>query len=219
MSGSRPRPGATAPSTRSNRPWGRSVREVTLIGVARLADKFLIGADGVVIDGPPPASEPHFLVPAPKLFTSASTPAFVWGYAGGQPVGEAFGRWLDQRRFTSWATATSDMKKELARLNGEARAQAEPAGATGTYEDVSVLAIASAFDEAHAVYLDEEGNASYKDDSVMFIGLGKSAAFAAWRGARRVGAEVEPAFRAAIETAIEVNPLLGPPADIREVPV
>jgi hypothetical protein len=189
---------------------------MTLIGAVRTDTKLLIGADHALIYGPP-YSMP-FNVPAPKLFTTGLDPTFEWGFAGGHPAGAAFGRWLGQQTFTSWDQAATSMGLALATANGKGRALAQTAGAT-TFEGVEVLAIAKAFGAAQVLYIDDEGGTTFVAGTPMFIGGGAPFAMIGYNAAVRAGAAAADAFRAAIEVATEVVPLLGMPAEVRQIPI
>lgn len=189
---------------------------MTLIGAVKTDTELLLGADRALIYGSP--STGRFNVPAPKLFKSSSQPSFEWGFAGNQPPGLWFGAWLDKQIFTSWDQAATGMGRALAAANGEGRARAVKAGA-GTFEGVEVLVIGDEFGEGRVLYVDEEGGTAFLEDQPMFIGGGAPFAMAAYNTAVRTGAATADAFRAAIEVATEVVPLLGQPAELRSIPI
>lgn len=184
---------------------------MTLLGAVKTDVELLIAADSAFIGGPPAHN-----IPGTKLYTSTSTPLFVWGYCGDQPAGEQFKVWLDQQTFSSWEEAVQAMADELAAQNGVAAARAATAGAAATHQGTDVVAVASAFGEAHVLYIDDEAGPTYKDGG-MFIGHGCAHAMAAWTAARKLTNDPAAAFRAAVEAAVEVTIGLGHPPQFETV--
>lgn len=186
---------------------------MTVVGVLRLDDEFLIAADGQFI------MDASVNVPGTKVFNWPHEPRVAWAFSGAQAVAQHFEDWLNSEQFDTWAILGSSAAAHLAQLNGEAVRTAELAGTTT--EAVEILLVGYLGGEGMIAYLDREGGFTQVKNDVLFIGGGAGAAYTCWYTAVSlldVAALMTPTtFEKVLNVAIERTPLLGPPLTVISV--
>jgi|GEM_PF-6331202 hypothetical protein len=192
---------------------------MTLLGVIRLGDRYLFGADGKTWLDSDDGTGIRISQTVEKIFRLEHAPRVVWGFTGSTGAGFAFGDWIRESRPASWDELQRDSCDRLAMENGRARKLAEVAGGE-SHNATDVLMCGSIKGEMRVVHFYDNGDAAKVDIFPHFAGGGRAPATVAWNalGTAKPAKQMytEKTFRTVFEVVANSLDICGLPITIED---